>query len=54
MKHHHADLSKQAECPQEEECDGYSVELVVDEFVVLIDFKDESIVDIVASEDLDT
>ena len=48
------ELPYQAEEPDESEYEGYFVELMVDESVVLINLEDKSVVDIVLAEDLNS
>ena len=54
MKDNHRQLSRQAKAPQEKEYDSNSVKLMVNEFVVLVNLKDEGVVDVVSSEYLNT
>ena len=48
----HGDLPGEAHEPHESEDQGHSVQLVMDELVVLVDLEDESVVDVVSAENL--
>ena len=51
-KFDHSDLPSETHEPDKTEDEGHSVQLVVDQFVVLVDLEDEGVVYIVAAEDL--
>ena len=51
-KLHHGHLPSQAQEPDKDENQRHSIHLMVNQLVVLVNLEDESVVDVVAAEDL--